>query len=204
MITQLFYLMGRTSNARQTLIETAIELMGRRGYTDVGVGELCRQAGVKPGSFYYFFDSKAHLAVAALEAIWQYAQDNVLSPAAEADDPVERLDRFVTLMQQAHAQTYERTGQVYGCPFGNLSGELLALDPTIQNKLSEIFARYYAYFEAILRDIHAQGRANIDDIPRKAKSLFALIEGMQMLAHTHNDPTLLTALTPDVRALIAT
>lgn len=195
--------MGRTSDARERLIDTASQLMGERGYTDVGVGELCKQAGVKPGSFYYFFASKADLAIATLEANWRYVETYILGPTAEAGGPLERLDHFATLMQQAHADTYARTGRVYGCPFGNLSGELLALDDAIRQKLSEIFARYYAYFEDILNEANAQGQAVIDDVPRKAKSLFAFFEGMQMLAHTHNNPALITEMTRDVRALIA-
>ena len=194
--------MGRTSDARQRLIDTASQLMGERGYTAVGVGELCRQAGVKPGSFYYFFASKSDLAIATLEANWQRARQLFLDPAAEAADPLDRLDRFFALTQQMQADTYAQTGTVYGCAFGNLSGELLALDDAIRKKLSEIFTRYYAYFEAILHEANAQGLVAIDDVPRKAKSLFAFFEGMQMLAHTHNDPTLITEMTRDMRALI--
>ena len=33
--------------------------------------DICEKAGVKKGSFYYFFDSKAELAAEAVEANWQ-------------------------------------------------------------------------------------------------------------------------------------
>ena len=125
-----------------------------------------------------------------------------LASAVDIEDWHAILDRFFTLTQQMQADTHAQTGTVYGCAFGNLSGELLALDDAIRKKLREIFTRYYAYFEAILHEANAQGLVAIDDVPRKAKSLFAFFEGMQMLAHTHNDPTLITEMTRDMRALI--
>lgn len=195
--------MGRTSDAREKLVEVASNLMWKRGYIDVGVNELCKKAGVKPGSFYYFFPSKAELAIEALEANWQRARRKVLDPAARAENPLDRLSLFVELIERVQAETQEQEGCVYGCPFANLAGELDAIDDSIRVKLDEIFTRYYAYFEDILQDAQDQGLAQIDDIPRKARSLFALVEGIQVLAQTHNDASLITQLTPDVRALIA-
>jgi len=37
------------------------------GYGVVTIDDICQRAGVKKGSFYYFFESKSALAVAALE-----------------------------------------------------------------------------------------------------------------------------------------
>ena len=50
--------MGRTSTAKSRLIATAMQLMYVRGYTAVGVHEICTQASVHKGSFYHFFPSK--------------------------------------------------------------------------------------------------------------------------------------------------
>ena len=60
--------MGRTSNARSRLLETAMQLMYARGYSAVGVQEICAQAGVNKGSFYHFFPSKQALILAVIEA----------------------------------------------------------------------------------------------------------------------------------------
>ena len=53
--------MGRTSDARERLIATAIELIRARSYESVGVDALCNHAQVKKGSFYHFFPSKQDL-----------------------------------------------------------------------------------------------------------------------------------------------
>ena len=70
--------MGRKSNAKERLINSAIELIGTRSYNSVGVQEICEHAGVKKGSFYHFFPSKSDLTVAALDAMWKYFQEHVL------------------------------------------------------------------------------------------------------------------------------
>lgn len=60
--------MGRTSDAKDRLIAAAMELMYARGYTAVGVQEICDRAGVNKGSFYHFFPSKQALVLAVIEA----------------------------------------------------------------------------------------------------------------------------------------
>jgi len=59
--------MGRTSTAKARLIATAMEIMYIRGYTAVGVHEICTQAGVHKGSFYHFFPSKQALVLAVID-----------------------------------------------------------------------------------------------------------------------------------------
>ena len=194
--------MGRTSDAREKLIDAARELMWERGFVDVGVSELCQKAGVKPGSFYYFFPSKTDLTAEALEAHWQHTYENVLQPAAEAENPLDRLTRMLALTGQSYKTLQAETGRSCGCPFGNLSGEMQALEPELQDKLRGMFDRYHTYIEDILRDAQAQGLVELADIPRAARAVTAYIEGVQMLAHVYNDATLLEDLLPDLHRLL--
>ena len=69
--------MGRTSNADERLMTAALDLMWEESYGAVSIDDICRRAGVKKGSFYYFYESKSALAVAALERMAQ-AQKPVL------------------------------------------------------------------------------------------------------------------------------
>ncbi|MBW8705889.1 HTH-type transcriptional repressor NemR [Streptomyces sp. MBT84] len=67
--------MGRTSDAKERILTAAQSLIEQRGYSALGVAEICKAAGVPKGSFYYFFDSKEELALAVLDEHWagQYA-----------------------------------------------------------------------------------------------------------------------------------
>ena len=58
--------MGRVSDAREKLMSAILELIWSGSYGNTTIDQICERAGVKKGSFYYFFDSKADLAVAAI------------------------------------------------------------------------------------------------------------------------------------------
>ncbi|WP_442818897.1 TetR/AcrR family transcriptional regulator [Streptomyces sp. NBC_01235] len=51
--------MGRTSGAREEILDGAQALIGLRGHSAPGVARICKTAGVPKGGFSYFFESKA-------------------------------------------------------------------------------------------------------------------------------------------------
>ena len=53
------------AGARRKLLDAAIELIRRNGYSSTSVDELCAHAGVTKGAFFHHFESKNALAVAA-------------------------------------------------------------------------------------------------------------------------------------------
>ena len=63
--------MPRKSDAKERLMNAAMDLIWEHSYGSTSVDAICEKAGTKKGSFYYFFESKSELAVAALEADWQ-------------------------------------------------------------------------------------------------------------------------------------
>ena len=62
--------MGRTSNAGEKILAAGRSLFESRGYSALGVAEICRAAGVPKGSFYYFYESKEALALAVVDEHW--------------------------------------------------------------------------------------------------------------------------------------
>ena len=86
--------MGRVSDAKERLMEAVLELIWSGSYGSTTIDHICERAGVKKGSFYYFFDSKSELAVEAFEACWQNKRaemDSIFSPAVP---PLERLQKY--------------------------------------------------------------------------------------------------------------
>ena len=82
--------MGRTSDARERLMEAVIELIWAGSYGSTSVDHICERAGVKKGSFYHFFESKTDLALAGLEHGWTEHKrelDQIYSPVVP---PLER------------------------------------------------------------------------------------------------------------------
>src|SRR6266446_6172810 len=66
--------MGRTSHAKEKLHQVASDLIWDNTYVSVSVNQICQRANVHKGSFYHFFRTKADLAIAAYEMLWQEAQ----------------------------------------------------------------------------------------------------------------------------------
>src|SRR6202012_2446826 len=86
--------MGRVSDAKNKLMDAVLELIWTGSYGTTTIDHICEKAGVKKGSFYYFFDSKAELAAEAFEESWkekQYELDAIFSPTVP---PLERLQRY--------------------------------------------------------------------------------------------------------------
>src|SRR5262245_36816337 len=132
--------MGRTSDARQRLINAARELIHANSYEAVTVDELCTAAGVTRSSFYHFFASKEELLLAGLECQWESLQQTVLGPAFAPDlPPHERILRFFDLMLERQQAQKRTTGHMRGCSLGNLALEMSTQDEVIRGRVEHYF-----------------------------------------------------------------
>ena len=57
----------KAERTRQLLLDAALRIIGRKGYTSATVDEIVKEAGVSKGVAYYHFKSKAALASGILE-----------------------------------------------------------------------------------------------------------------------------------------
>ncbi len=187
--------MVRTSDARERLIHSAIELIHARSYASVGVNELCEHAGVKKGSFYHFFPSKRDLTSAALDEVAVWYERDIYKPAFTRDlPPLERIQRLFQLVYEYHASLTEAAGYMGGCHFGNLAVELSTQDEVIREKVKGMFESGVAAFEQVLREAVAAGDLPAIDVSLAAHALQAYLEGVVLLAKTWNDPEMVRRL----------
>lgn len=56
-----------TNSARQTILDTAQLIVGRKGFSAVGLNEILQAAAVPKGSFYHYFNSKDAFGVVLLD-----------------------------------------------------------------------------------------------------------------------------------------
>jgi TetR/AcrR family transcriptional repressor of nem operon len=184
--------MGRTSDARERLIEEASRLFHQRSYEGVGVQELCDAAEIHKGSFYHFFKSKDELAAAVIDAYWVAIRDELLTPALARDlTPLARIERFFDQLTREQRAGRRDLGATPGCPLANLAGELCNHEPKLRKKLAKIFDGMRDALEATLRDaIAARELPRGTDPVRGAEALVALAEGACLLSATHDDPAL--------------
>ncbi len=182
--------MPRVSTARSRLVASACRRIHASSYAAASVEQLCADAGVQKGSFYYFFATKRDLALAAIDDQWANTQATILEPSFAPDvEPLARIARFFHVVAE-----HQRARVVRGCPFGNLAAELGTQDKTIRDRIRRVFDGYQAYFEQALREAAAGGGLAEVDVPSAARALLAYFQGALLLAKTHNDARIIDAL----------
>lgn len=192
--------MGRTSDANERLMEAALDLIWEESYGGVTIDDICKRADVKKGSFYYFFDSKSELAIAALERFWvqegKPKMDALFSPAAE---PVSRITAYMHHVYESQARIKREHGKVLGCPMVAVGSETCACsdENAVGSKIREMFTRKRRYYESAIRDGIADGSIEPGDAAQKAQALTSLIEGTLTQARILNDPEVIRSL-PDL------
>jgi len=188
--------MGRTSEAKEKLINSAINLIGQKSYTSVGVQELCDHAGVKKGSFYHFFDSKKELTIISLDKMWKCYKENCLMPLVQSDLSLE--EKFNSLLNTSYEMSVdskECCGSLIGCPFGNLALELSTQEEDIRLVIENIFRDWIGSIEEILKKSVQRGElpGNVNTYST-AQSIVAYIEGLVLMGKTFNDPEIVKNL----------
>ena len=188
--------MGRTSDARNRLLEGAIRLLQSRSYHQVGVSDLCVYAGVKKGSFYHFFKSKQGLVLHALDLKWAQTRRYLIRHAFSSNrPPAERIRRQFEIAFGYARSSQDSTGHVSGCGFGNLALEMGAQNELIRRKMSEIFQDWSGLIRQVLEDAIQDGFNLPSDPDTTARGILAFLEGTIMLAKISNHPESIRELT---------
>jgi TetR/AcrR family transcriptional repressor of nem operon len=181
--------MGRTSDAREKILAAAQRLMESRGYSALGVADICKAAGVPKGSFYHFFDSKEALALAVLDEHWRVQGadwERILGGDAE---PLQRLRQ-------------QSCGTVSGCMCGNLTLEMSNQTAPIRDRLQAIFEAQVEMVEKVVVQAQARGEIAVADVNGAARAVVAQLEGQVLFAKLYNNTGCLGAMWGNCLALL--
>jgi TetR/AcrR family transcriptional repressor of nem operon len=188
-------IMSRTSTANVRLMAAAIDLMWEESYGAVTIDDICTRADVKKGSFYYYFESKADLAVAALEYLWAEEWKPTMDRHFSATlEPLARLTAYLESIYHKQTQIKARFGKVLGCPVCSVGSEISTQEPALCAKAREIVGRKLRYYESAIRDAVTAGVIEPCDPAQKALALIGLLEGLVGYARMMNDPEALREL----------
>jgi TetR/AcrR family transcriptional repressor of nem operon len=194
--------MGRISDAKERILAAAQSLIELRGYSALGVAEICKAAGVPKGSFYYFFESKEELALAVLDEHW-VGQRSGWNRILSGDAPP--LDRLRQLFEETEAE--QRAGQqscgtVSGCLFGNLTLEMSNQTEAVRERLQQIFDAQVDMVEKVVVEARDRGEVTVSDTREAARSVVAQLEGQVLFAKLYNNTQRLDALWTNCLALL--
>ena len=175
--------MGRKSDARQKIIETARELFWKKGYEATGVAEILQKAEIGSGSLYWFFKTKEDLLVAVLVQYLELLESMIVDPAYErSNDPIERifliLDVYRTILEEYEFKL--------GCPIGNIILELGDRYEEVRKLAKANFEKWRKAIKNCLND--ASDRFPPDaDFDSIAVFVLTIMEGAVMQARAHKN-----------------
>jgi TetR/AcrR family transcriptional regulator, transcriptional repressor for nem operon len=185
---------GRAGDTREKILASAQSLIEVRGYSALGVAEICKAAGVPKGSFYYFFESKEALALAVIDTQWgvqRRAWARILRSDAA---PLERMRQLFEETQADQHARQQSCGTVAGCMFGNLTLELSNQTEIIRERLQQIFDAQVDMVELVITEALGRGDIYVTDARMTARSLIAQLEGQVLFAKLYNNTQRLEAL----------
>jgi len=188
--------MGRKSDARERILDSALQLIYEKGYSNVGVEEIMLAAGVGKSSFYHFFKSKEELGEAVLGEYSDRMCSKLLDLAFDAG--------VAPLMRPLEAARIlsERPQPAFGCLFGNSAVESAGISEKMRAKTHEALAMMTgrfadAYSEAI-QEMELMPHAPVTDM---AQASVAYLEGVLLLCRLHKSWEPMKTLGPMVSSI---
>jgi TetR/AcrR family transcriptional repressor of nem operon len=194
--------MGRVSDAKEKLMDAVFELVWIGSYGTTTIDQICERAGVKKGSFYYFFESKADLAIASVEARWQMHRGELDAMFSATVPALERLKKYCEYSYKVQKDNIAKYGRVLGCPQVALGCEVCTQEDALQKKIQSIMQYKLKYLEAAIREAHAEGLIDAPDATAKAKMIMAYYDGLLMEARIQNNVESLRQMWPGVSSLL--
>jgi TetR/AcrR family transcriptional regulator, transcriptional repressor for nem operon len=195
--------MGRTSDAKERLMSAVLELIWTGSYGTTTIDLICEKAGVRKGSFYYFYSSKAELTAAALMDDWEKVHkpklDSFYSPAVE---PLERLRLAAEDAVAEQTELAQKHGQVLGCPLFSLGNEISTQEKEVRDVVDRILSTCHRYVESALREAANRGDIQCADPGFMAKAIFLFWEASLAEARIKNDVSPLLNLWPSIQKLL--
>lgn len=149
---------------REEVLDRAIELFRRQGYSATSTAELVEELGMNRKSMYAEFGSKQELFEAALDRYSAFNLSRVLAPI-EAPDANARTIRDAFL---GYASASESKFRGLGCLMANTAVERAALDPGSAKYVDAYLARLTKGFRNAVENAQREGdvskEANLDDL----------------------------------------
>ncbi len=194
--------MKRESETKRKLLDVAMRLIWEQSYGAVGVDDICKQAGVTKGSFYFAFPSKADLTVASFEAYWEYKRplmDQIFSSQVPAR---EQFEKFANLVISDQLEKYRTFGKMCGCPFCSVGCERSTQDEKVRLMAEKMTDRSIRYMAGAIRAAQGEGLIGAEDPVLLARQVFDFLTGILIHAKIENSPAALERLKPGLFRLL--
>ena len=137
------------NKSKAKLLDAAIQLIRRQGYSATTVDEICAAAGVTKGSFFHHFKTKDDLGVEATRQ-WETMTEAVFgeAPYRALPDPRDRVLGYIDF--RASMLTWDV--QTFTCLLGTMVQEVYATHPDLRAACDEHMSNHT---DKLIEDIEA-------------------------------------------------
>ena len=171
---------NQAKSTRQVILDTAQVIVGRKGFSAVGLNEILQAAEVPKGSFYHYFNSKDAFGVVLLDS---YFDHYVNGMQQLFDQP--GLSGFAKLMRYWHSWVDNQTGctDTGKCLAVKLGAEVSDLSEPMRLALQRGTARTIALLAEALQHGVEDGSLSAQSHPESlARRLYALWLGTSVMS----------------------
>jgi TetR/AcrR family transcriptional repressor of nem operon len=177
----------RATATRAKLVQTATELIRRKGYIATRIDDVCEHAGVTKGAFFHHFATKEDLAEACL-VDWGRSTGQMLlnAPFQNEPDPSKRVlgvfDFFIELFDQPDAMR--------SCLVGTTVQEVSETHPQLRLAANQCFEAARSLFKSMLEEA-CQSSSEPVDTTSLADLWMATLQGSLILYKASQNPAVI-------------
>ena len=133
---------------RKELIDTAERLFIAQGFDQTSISDITKEVNLSQGAFYYYFDSKEDVLVAAMEKQITLMESDFIRIANKSDlDPAAKLNSMINRFLSVSASGKKIIGYIHQ-----------AKNATLHKKLMRV--RPFAKIAPVMADVIVQGCKN--------------------------------------------
>jgi AcrR family transcriptional regulator len=174
--------------SRRRILRAAANLATVEGLEGISIGSLAEHIGMSKSGLYAHFGSKEQLQLATIDAALEILEAEVVRPAREASDPLERLRR----LYERFLDYIERRVFPGGCFFASADAELGMQAGPVKERIAELQLAWGANVEQLVREAQATGALPAKDDPAQVAFELDAYAMMGDIAFVlHDDPTFL-------------
>jgi AcrR family transcriptional regulator len=187
------------SEARQRIVETALDLFYRQGYLATGINQVIAEAGVSKNTFYYYFKSKEDLCIAYLQERHKLWMGWLTDAIEKNNSPYDRLLSVFDFLE-----SWLKKCDFRGCAFLNIASEV----PDINHRLRKEVVGHKDELRKVMRGL-------LEDLKKSDKTfskinvlflsdaLYVLFEGVISACQNYGDVAMVGAARKNFMKLLS-
>ncbi len=138
---------------KEKVLEKSVQLFWCKGYSNLGVDEICKTTGMTKGAFYNAFKSKENFLLSCIEVYGamntNYLKNQLNDNKRKAIDSL--LNMYVNMLEDQPKQDFN------GCMTNNIMSEIGSINEAVGNATAQAFESLLDVIEPVVQKAQKEG-----------------------------------------------